>query len=79
MPMTTPSKVTPELPDTATITEPLPEEETRAAIADVVDLAEDLAIAVQVRARLREDTGERMTLVELIQDQGFEPAEFDVE
>jgi hypothetical protein len=73
----------PSIPESATITEQLPEEEIRAAIAEVVanaeELVEDLVIAALVRARMAEDTGERLTLVELIREQGFDPSDFDVE
>jgi hypothetical protein len=76
---TIPKTIVPELQETETITRPLPEETIGAAIAQVVGLAEDLAIAAQVRARIAEDTGERLTLHGLIRDQGFDPADFGVE
>lgn len=74
---------TPELPKTATVTGPLPDETVREEIRRVVehagDLAEDLVIAVEVRKRIADDTGERLTLTELIEAQGFDPADFGVE
>jgi hypothetical protein len=73
----------PTLPETTTITQPLEETAVRVAIAHAVVLAEeledDLRLAVQVRRRVDEDTGERLTLVELIEEQGFDPADFGVE
>lgn len=72
------------LPETATITQPRPEAEIRAAVAEVLlrsdrMLAEDLIIAFQVRARLAEDTGERIELVDFIRQEGFDPSDFGLE
>jgi hypothetical protein len=69
--------------ETSTVTEALPEDVVQMAIARVVlksdrDLAEDLMIGVQVRERIAEDTGERLTLTSLIEAQGFDPADFGV-
>lgn len=52
-----------------------------ASTADRVDsdLAEDLAIAVEVRMRIAQDTGERTALADFIRQEGFNPADFDVE
>jgi hypothetical protein len=72
------------LAETATITEQRPEAEIRAAIADVVrrsdrDLADDLIIALRVRERAAEDTGERIALVDFVRLEGFDPADLDLE
>jgi len=73
----------PYLPDTATLTEPRPDDEIQSSIAEVVrhsaDLLEDLAIAVEVRTRMAEDTGARIPLADFIRQEGFDPADFDVE
>jgi antitoxin StbD len=42
----------------------------------LLDLLDDFAAALEIRRRDRADTGERLTLEELITDQGFDPAEF---
>jgi antitoxin StbD len=44
----------------------------------LLDLLDDLTIALEVRKRDRADQGERLTLEELIREQGFEPADFDL-
>lgn len=41
-----------------------------------LDWLDDLSIAREVRKRDRSDTGERMTLDELIRAQGYDPADF---
>jgi hypothetical protein len=70
-------------PDNATLTKPLPLDDVRKEIARVVresdDLAEDLAIAAVVRIRLEQGAGESVSLVEFIQQEGFDPADFDIE
>jgi antitoxin StbD len=42
----------------------------------LLDLLDDLASALEIRRRDRMDDGERMTLEELIEDQGLDPSEF---
>jgi antitoxin StbD len=44
----------------------------------MLDLLDDFAAVLEIRRRDREDTGERMTLEELIEEQGFDPADFGV-
>lgn len=72
-----------ELPESATATEQLPDEVIRNEITRVVreadTLAEDLALAVVVRTRMAEDSGERVPLGEFIRQEGFDPADFGVE
>lgn len=41
----------------------------------MLDMLDDAAIEKEVRRRDRDDTGERMTLEELIREQGFDPDE----
>lgn len=41
------------------------------------NLVDDLRIAEEVRERDSKDAGERMTLEELIEAQGFDPEEFE--
>ncbi len=45
----------------------------------MLDLLDDLAAALQIRQRDRADAGERLTLEELIREQGFDPAEFGLD
>ena len=42
----------------------------------LLELVDDLVAALDVRLRDASDAGERMTLEELIADQGFDPADF---
>lgn len=42
----------------------------------ILDRLDDAAIAVEVRKRDNTDSGERMTLEDLIRSQGFEPTDF---
>lgn len=67
-----------ELPENVTVTEPLPEEAVREEIERVVDLAEDLALAVVIRTRIEQDTGERVPIADFIRREGFDPADFGV-
>jgi hypothetical protein len=71
------------LPPTATDTEQRPAEEIRAEIRRVVETAEnlpdDLLIAVQVRKREVEDSGERVLLEDFMREQGYDPADFGLE
>lgn len=64
-------------PENATLTTPLSAEEIRQAISDVVARADrgyvlDLVTALQVKARIAEDTGERLTLHEFADQVGFD-------
>lgn len=43
----------------------------------ILDLLDDLAIALEVRKRDREDDGTRLSLDQLLRDQGFERSDFD--
>lgn len=45
----------------------------------LLDLVDDLVAALEVRRRDASDTGERLTLEELVRDQGFDPAEFGLD
>lgn len=45
----------------------------------LLDLVDDLAIALEVRKRDREDSGERLSLGQLIRDQGFDLKDLGVE
>lgn len=74
----------PTLPLTASITDQLPEEEIRAAIADVVlrsdpEFATDMITALQVRARIAADSGERVSLRAFAVDQGFDLTDLGLE
>jgi antitoxin StbD len=42
----------------------------------ILDLVDDLVAALEIRRRDESDSGERMTLEELIRDQGFDPRDF---
>lgn len=42
----------------------------------LLDLVDDLAAALEIRKRDRSDTGERLTLEELIASQGMDPKDF---
>jgi hypothetical protein len=74
----------PELPATATLTYPLSEREIREFVAEVLirsdrDLAEDLIIAIQVKERSAEDSGDRVDLVDFVRQHGFDPAALGLE
>lgn len=43
------------------------------------NLADDLAIALEVRARRASDSGDRVTLEEFMREQGYDPADFGLE
>lgn len=45
----------------------------------LLDVLDDFAIALEVRRRDRSDQGTRLSLEELIREQGFEPADFGLE
>ena len=45
----------------------------------MLDVLDDLAIALEVRKRDQVDTGERLTLEDLIKGQGFNPSDFGLE
>lgn len=71
---------TPGLPESATLTMPLPVREVAEAISNVVaradeDYALDLITMLQVKTRIAEDTGERVTLEEFAAEQGFDLAQ----
>jgi hypothetical protein len=73
-----------QLPESATLTEQLPENLVRQSIAAVVaakdpELLDDLAISVEVARRDAADTGERIPLAAFMRQQGFDPAEFGLE
>lgn len=66
----------PELPETATLTQQLPAKEIAEAISNVVaradeDYALDLITMLQVRKRIAKDTGERLSLDEFAQEEGW--------
>lgn len=75
------------LPETATITRPRPIEEIRQSIREVVDRADqaaeeyalDLVTALQVQARLAEDTGERISLEDFAVSEGFDLSQLRAE
>jgi hypothetical protein len=74
----------PTLPSTASVTEQLPESEIRAAIADIVlrsdrEFAGEMVTSLQVRARLRDDSGERITLRDFALREGFDLADLGLE
>lgn len=45
----------------------------------MLDVLDDLVIAIEVRKRDRSDTGERLSLDDLIRGQGFDPSDFGLE
>jgi hypothetical protein len=64
-------------PEGTTYTKALPQAEIARAISNVVaradrDYALDLVVVLQVRARMAEDTGERLTLDEFASLEGWE-------
>lgn len=64
-------------PDNATRTSDYPiRDEAREALAAALERVDDLAIALQVRARDAADSGERIELDDFIRAQGYDPAEF---
>lgn len=69
-----------KLPENASLTTPLPTEEVRQAISDVVARADrgyalDLVTVLQIKARLSADTGERLSLEAFASQEGFDLAE----
>jgi hypothetical protein len=69
-------------PEATSLTEPRPATEISAAIESVVSRAHadrdrdlDLITALQVRARLAEDTGERLSFAEFADQVGFDLAQ----
>jgi hypothetical protein len=64
------------LPENASLTKPLPREEVRQAISDVVARADenyalDLITVLQIKTRITEDTGERLTLNQFAELEGW--------
>ncbi len=64
------------LPDNASLTAPLPSDEIRQAIGQVVARADrgtalDIVTVLQIKARITEDTGERLTLDEFADLEGW--------
>ena len=65
-----------QLPENATLTEPLSDDLIRRAISDVLarvdrEYAFDLVTVLQIHARTARDTGERLTLDEFAEDTGW--------
>jgi len=72
------------LPENATLTVPRPRDEIVRAISQVVaradeDFAREMVTVLQVRARLASDTGERLTLAEFADQEGFDLAQLRAE
>jgi len=72
------------LPENATLTESLPDRDIADAISDVVARADqgyalDLVTVLQVRARIAEDTGERVSLLDFAAEHGFDLAQLRAE
>ncbi len=66
-----------EAPDNATRTSDYPiSDEARAAYLAALDHADDLMIALEIRARDQRDAGGRMELDDFIREQGYDPAHF---
>ena len=45
----------------------------------MMDQLDDHMLAAEIRKRDRDDTGERIDLVDLIREQGFDPADFGID
>jgi hypothetical protein len=79
-----PDKTPRELPENATLTQPRSEREIRHAIGDVVARADaayaiDLITMLQVKVRLAEGAGQRLSLVEFAQRAGYDLAQLRAE
>jgi hypothetical protein len=74
----------PRLPESATLTELLPERVVQEMIASVVaatdpEPLDDLLVAVEVSLRNATDSGERISLDAFITELGYDPADFSPE